>query len=205
MALTASEEIAATVVRPGRRPSTTKADLSHVALHLFEERGFEETTVDDIAAAAGIGRRTFFRYFASKNDLPWGDFETELQRMRRFLDDVPDDVPLLDALRAAVVEFNRVPAEELPWHRQRMRLLLNVPALLAYSTLRYRAWREVIAEYAGRRLGVPPDSLEPQALAWMLLGIALAAYEQWLKDENSHLEELLEASLRTLDVGFALR
>ncbi len=66
----------------GRAPATTHGELSHVALRLFLERGFEETTVDDIVQVAGIGRRTFFRYFRSKNDLPWGDFDTLLERMR---------------------------------------------------------------------------------------------------------------------------
>ncbi|TDD67780.1 mycofactocin system transcriptional regulator [Jiangella aurantiaca] len=189
--------------RLGRRPSTTQAELSHVALTLFAERGFDDTTVDDIAAAAGIGRRTFFRYFASKNDLPWGDFDAQLDRMRAYLDDLPDDLPLMDAVRASVIEFNRIPPEEVPWHRQRMRLLLTVPALMAHSTLRYRAWRDVVAHYAAGRLGVPEDSLEPQALAWTMLGIALAAYEQWLVHEDADLTELLESALRMLGERFA--
>jgi TetR/AcrR family transcriptional regulator, regulator of mycofactocin system len=190
------------VTRLGRRPSTSQAELSHVALQLFAERGFDETTVDDIAAAAGIGRRTFFRYFASKNDLPWGDFDEQLEKMRKYLREMPDDVPLMDALRASVIEFNRLPPEEIPWHRQRMHLLLNVPTLLAHSTLRYQAWRQVVAEYAARRLGVPEDSLAPNAIAWALLGIALSAYEQWLQHEDADLTELLDASLRILNSGF---
>lgn len=189
--------------RLGRRPSTTQAELSHVALTLFAERGFDDTTVDDIAAAAGIGRRTFFRYFASKNDLPWGDFDAQLDRMRAYLDGLPDDLPLMDAVCASVIEFNRIPPEEVPWHRQRMRLLLNVPALLAHSTLRFKSWRDVVAEYAARRLDVPADSLEPQALAWTMLGIALSAYEQWLVHEDADLTELLESALRMLGERFA--
>ncbi|MCQ0020665.1 TetR family transcriptional regulator [Actinomadura madurae] len=58
--------------RVGRRPRTSRGELERVALRLFAERGFEETTVDDIASAAGIGRRTFFRYYGSKNDVVWG-------------------------------------------------------------------------------------------------------------------------------------
>ena len=49
---------------------TTRAELEQVAFELFDRQGFEGTTVGDIARAAGIGRRTFFRYFASKNDVP---------------------------------------------------------------------------------------------------------------------------------------
>jgi len=199
-----SPDDGAVVTRLGRRPSTSQAELSHVALQLFAEHGFEETTVDDVAAAAGIGRRTLFRYFPSKNDLPWGDFDAQLEKMRAHLREMPDDLPLMDALGAAVVEFNRLPAEEITWHRQRMTLLLNVPALQAHSTLRYEAWRNVVAEYAAQRLCVPVDSPAPSAIAWALLGIALSAYEQWLRHEDADLTALLETSLSMLDKGFRL-
>ena len=53
-----------------------------MAFTLFAARGFDATAVDDIASAAGIARRTFFRYYASKNDLVWGDFDGELRRFR---------------------------------------------------------------------------------------------------------------------------
>ncbi|TQM06248.1 TetR family transcriptional regulator [Pseudonocardia kunmingensis] len=52
--------------------SSARSEVEHIALDLFTERGFDTTTVDDIAAAAGIGRRTVFRYCPSKNDIPWG-------------------------------------------------------------------------------------------------------------------------------------
>ncbi|NYE18144.1 mycofactocin system transcriptional regulator [Microbacterium immunditiarum] len=184
--------------RMGRAPVTTHGELSHLALALFLERGFDKTTVDDIVRAAGIGRRTFFRYFASKNDLPWGDFERLLNEMREHLAGVPDDVPLMEALRAAVVDFNRFPGEELRFHRERMWLLLNVPSLVAHSTLRYAAWRRVIAEYVAGRLDVQVDSLAPQAIAWSCLGLCLAAYEQWLAHDDVDLLELLDASFRRL-------
>lgn len=188
--------------RGGRHPTTTRAHLSHVALQLFIERGFDETTVDDIAHAAGIGRRTLFRYFPSKNDLPWGDFEAGLEDMRNFLADLPADLPLVDALFAAIVEFNRFPAEEIPYHRKRMELLLNVPALVAHSTLRYAAWREVIADFAAARLGAAPDSLEPRSIGWIFLGVSLSAYEQWLQHDDADLIPLLESALAMLRTMF---
>ena len=181
--------------RIGRKPVTTKAELSHVALELFNERGFEAVTVDDIASAAGIGRRTFFRYFPSKNDLPWGDFEDLLERMRQYLADLPEDLPLGAGLCRAVVEFNRLPPEEVPYHRQRMELLLHVPTLLAHSTLRYAAWRQVVAEHVARRLRLPQQGLKPQAVAWALLGLCLAGYEQWLLMEDADLTDVLLESL----------
>src|SRR6478609_9627585 len=90
----------------GRIPSTSKDELGRIGLGLFIEHGFDNVTVDDIAVAAGIGRRTFFRYFPSKNDVVWGDFDALLGGMERWLAGVSDDVALLPAIRGAVVRFN---------------------------------------------------------------------------------------------------
>jgi len=188
--------------RSGRQLSTSPAELSHIAIMLFVERGFDDTTIDDVAAAAGIGRRTFFRYFASKNDLPWGAFDELLDRMREYLEALPADVPLIDALKTAVIEFNRFPPEEVPFHRQRMRLILTVPTLVAHSTLRYAAWREVISDFVAQRLGIDADRLEPQAMAWALLGVSISAYEQWLQHEDADLSELLESAYAMLTTSF---
>lgn len=66
--------------RTGWRSSITCVELSRVALRLFHEHGFEAATIDAIAAAAGISRRTYFRYFESKNDVAWGEFDTNSTR-----------------------------------------------------------------------------------------------------------------------------
>jgi mycofactocin system transcriptional regulator len=189
--------------RLGRQPSTSLAALSHIALELFKENGFENTTVDAVALAAGIGRRTLFRYVRSKNDLPWGDFGSGLDQMREHLASMPADTPLVQALTAAVIEFNRFPVEEIPVHRERMHLLLTVPALVAHSTLRYAAWREVVAEYAAARLHVDIDDIAPQAIAWAFLGGSLAAYEQWLRHDDANLLELLATAFAELSTIFA--
>ncbi|RZS64664.1 TetR family transcriptional regulator [Agromyces ramosus] len=185
--------------RLGRAPSTTHADLSHTALRLFMERGFDATTVDEIAREAGIGRRTFFRYFPSKNDVPWGDFDRLLDGMRDHLASMPDDLPLMEQLRRSILEFNRVPESEVEYHRRRMELLLHVPTLLAHSTLRYASWRQVVAEHVGRRLGLPHGDLIPQTMAWTCLGVCLAGYEQWLGDADADLLELLDEAFRLID------
>ena len=182
---------------------TTRRQLERVALTLFTERGFEATTVEEIALAAGIGRRTFFRYFASKNDAVWGEFEQGLTDLRAHLFAVPNEQQLLDALREAVLAFNRFGRDELPWHRERMTLILSVPALQAHSTLRYAAWREVVADFAAQRVGQPADSLLPQLIAHSCLGAAMTAYEQWLASPGSDLERLLDQALRGLDGSWA--
>lgn len=189
--------------RPGRQPATTVAEISHAALALIAERGFDATTVDDIAEAAGISRRTFFRYFPSKNDVLWGDFDDRLDDFRRRLASGPHDVPLAEALRDAVLEFNQHPADEVHYHRRRMALLLNVPGLVAHSTLRYAAWRAVVADWVAARTGADPAGLHAQTVAWTALAVSLAAYEQWLRGEGYDLSELIRKAYDVLGATFA--
>ena len=188
--------------QPGRRRVTSQAELEHVAFGLFAANGFEQTTVDEIAAAAGIGRRTFFRYFPSKNDIPWGAFELELERMRVRLKACPREVPLMDAIRVALIDFNHVAPAQVPLHRRRMELILRVPTLFAHSTLRFTAWRQVIADFAAERTGRRPDELAPQVIAHAVLGVAVAAYEHWLDDPDADLGKLLDDGMRQLDAAF---
>lgn len=186
--------------RAGRRPVTTREELAHIGLDLFLQNGFEATTVDDIASAAGIARRTFFSYFASKNDLAWGDFDAQLDGMRAYLADVPRDVGVHEALRASAIRFNSFPRTQVPHHRLRMRLLLTTPPLQAHAALRYAAWREVVAEFVAVRTGATPDALEPQTVAWAALGASLAAYERWLAHDDADLPHLLDRAYRLIDL-----
>ena len=111
--------------RAGRRPVTSRSEIEHIALDLFTRQGFETTTVDEIASAAGIGRRTVFRYYASKNDIPWGAFDDQLDRMRATFAGLPADLPVMTGVRIAVLDFNDVAPDEQPWHRSRLRLILD--------------------------------------------------------------------------------
>ena len=188
--------------RIGRRPSTSHGDLERAAFSLFADKGFDETSVDDIAAMVGIARRTFFRYYPSKNDVVWGDFDAQLERLRSFLAAVADEIPLMQAVHLAVIEFNRVPAELVSLHRQRLSLILGVPTLLANSTLRFVQWRAVIAEFAARRLDEEPGDLLPNVIGWSALGATLAGYEAWLQDPDAELTTLLDQALGELAIGF---
>ncbi|NMI00368.1 mycofactocin system transcriptional regulator [Pseudonocardia acidicola] len=196
-----ADEGSAGARRAGRRPVTSRSEIEHIALDLFSERGFDTTTVDDIAQAAGIGRRTFFRYYASKNDVPWGAFDEQLHRMRATFAALPAGIPVMAGIRAAVLDFNEVDPAEQPWHRRRLRLILGTPALQAHSTLRYAAWRQVVADYAAMRLGVASDALIPQTIGHACLGVALAAYERWLTEEGAELRQLLGEVFRSLEHG----
>jgi TetR/AcrR family transcriptional regulator, regulator of mycofactocin system len=190
------------VTMAGRPPATSQAELERIAFSLFEQKGFDQTTVDDIASAAGIGRRTFFRYFQSKNDIPWGAFERELDHMRAHLAATPAGMPLMDALRVAIVDFNRLDPGATPQHRRRMELILRVPTLLAHSTLRFAAWREVVAEFVAARTGLEPGDLAPRAIAHAVLGVSIAAYERWLDHPDSDLSTLIDSAMRDLEAAF---
>lgn len=188
-----------------RRPLTTTSRISDVAIDLFDQRGFDETSVDDIAAAAGISRRTLFRYYPSKNAIAWGDFGGHLDQMRSLLAELPDDLPMADALASALIEFNEFPEEQADRHRRRMRLVLSVPALQAHSMLMYADWRQAIADFAAQRMKLPTDDYPPQLIGWLTLGTALAAYEQWLADDSdpsgTGLRDLLVVGSRLLATG----
>jgi mycofactocin system transcriptional regulator len=185
----------------GRPPTTTHAEIEAVALGLFAERGFEATTVDDIAATVGVGRRTLFRYFESKNDIAWGDFDGVMERLRTALDDGAA-LPLMEALRHGVVESNRYPADQEPGLRTRMTLITGSAALQAHSALRYAEWRRVVAEWAAIRLGAAPDELLPRVLGYAALGSAMASFERWVATEDERLLELLDAAFVALAAGF---
>ena len=185
---------------PGRPPVTSHAAIEQAAFALFEQHGFAAVTMDDIADAVGVGRRTLFRYYPSKNDILWGRFDEGLRSFAASLAAVPDEVPLPEAIRDAIIAFNALDEAAIPQHRQRMRLLLGTRALLAHSELRYAAWRGVVAEFVARRLGLAPDDLLPTLAGRIALAVALSAYEQWLRDDGRALDELIRDASGALRV-----
>jgi mycofactocin system transcriptional regulator len=177
--------------RLGRRPATNQDRIAAVALDLFAARGFDEVSVDDVAAAAGIARRTLFRYYPSKNAIPWGDFDAHLAHLRNLLDDVPDDAPVGESLRSALLTFNSFGEAETARHRTRMRMILETAALQAHSMTMYAGWRAVVADFVARRVGLKAADLVPQTVAWTMLGVALSAYGHWLADESVSLQQAI--------------
>jgi mycofactocin system transcriptional regulator len=177
--------------RVGRRRSTTRHQIADVAVELFASRGFDEVSVDDVAKAAGIARRTLFRYYPSKNAIPWGEFDQHLQQLRTLLAAVDPAVPIDQALRDALLAFNTFGSSEFVRHRRRMQVILRTTELQAYSLTMYAGWREVIAEFVAARCRVKAQDLVPQTIAWVMLGVALSAYEHWLDDESVSLTQAL--------------
>jgi TetR/AcrR family transcriptional regulator, regulator of mycofactocin system len=189
--------------RRGRPPTTSRLELQLIALRLFTERGFENTTIEQITAEAGVSERTFFRYFANKASVLWTEFETEVETIRSALAAVPDDVPMMQAIREAVVAANHYHAEDVPEIRMRMNLFATVPALSSSAAQHYGAWERAIAEFAGRRLGMPADSLYPLAIGRSALAACRAAYDRWAARADTDLTVYLDAVLRALTAGFS--
>jgi mycofactocin system transcriptional regulator len=189
-------------VARGRPPSTSHEKVARVALGLFATRGFDTTTMDDIAGALGIGRRTLFRYFDSKNDLVWGDFDWVLVRLRDAFAATDPRAPLMDAVREAVVASNTYPVEALPELRIRMTLITTVPALQAHSMLRYAEWRGVVADFVAARTRRAPEDFVPQAVGYAALSASTAAFAHWVRNPDKDLVRLLDRSYRMLAAGF---
>ncbi|MBV9513495.1 MAG: mycofactocin system transcriptional regulator [Mycobacteriaceae bacterium] len=190
--------------RAGRRRSTTRHQITDVAIELFARRGFDNVNVDDVAEAAGIARRTLFRYYPSKNAIPWGDFDAHLHHLRELLAAVDPAIPTERALRDALLSFNTFDTSELPRHRLRMQVILRTTELQAYSLTMYAGWRGVIADFVATRCGTRPGGLVPQTVAWSMLGVALSAYEHWLADDSVSLTRALGAAFDVVRPGWGV-
>ncbi|MGY1832285.1 mycofactocin system transcriptional regulator [Geodermatophilus sp. SYSU D01180] len=182
--------------------ATTRARIERAALELFTAEGFEQVTIEEIAAAAGTSRRTFFRHVGGKADAVWGDFAGHVSRLAALLDAAGDDVPVLPAVFGAYVEVNDYAEADLPVLRQRMRLILTEPALLAHSQLRYAEVDDVVARYVARRRGQDPADLLPRLVATATRAAATTAFEVWLTGGNGSLAEALRTAFAQLAEGF---
>jgi mycofactocin system transcriptional regulator len=188
--------------RRGRPPGTSPRELELIALRLFTEQGFDETTVDEIAAAAGVSSRTFFRYFDTKADVLWHAFDAEVAALREALAAVPDGIPLMDGIRTAVVAVNRYTADDMPELRARMNLIGSVPSLRASAVVHYDAWEQVVIDYAAQRLRAPCTSLLPLAVGRATLAVCRAAYEYWVASADADLTVYLDEAIGAMASGF---
>src|SRR5271154_3948151 len=188
--------------RRGRPPSTSRRELPRIALRLFDAHGFDNTTIEQIAAEAGVSERTFFRYFTTKASVLWADFDTEVATIRAALAVVPDDVPMMDAIRGAVVAANHYHAEDVPEMRRRMSLIATEPALSFGAAEHYADWERAISEFAARRLGQPAESLYCLAIGRSVLAACRAAYDRWSARADNDLPRYLDAVLTALASGF---
>lgn len=166
----------ARVGRRERKKIETRAALEAAALRLFAEQGYERTTVEEIAEAADVAVRTFFRYFQSKQEVLFGDVAHDLTgRIRAQLDRQPQTVPLVDAVGAALREM----AENNPDQQQqilvRMRLMERLPELSGTYHMLFQRLHDEIAQYVAERTSLTPIDLYPQMLAAAATGSVKAA------------------------------
>jgi mycofactocin system transcriptional regulator len=180
----------------------TRARIEQAALDLFTLQGFEQVTIDDVATAAGISRRTFFRCFATKADAVWGDFAGHVARLDALLAATDPGEPVLTGICAAYIEVNDYAEDALPMLRERMRLILTEPALLAHSQLRYAEVDRVVAGHVGRLTGTAPEALLPRLVATATRAAATTAFEVWLADGRTRLADDLRAAFAELTGAF---
>jgi AcrR family transcriptional regulator len=164
-----------------RATRAVRAEIAAVAMRLFVEQGFEKTTVDQIAAEAGLSRTSFFRYFATKEDVVLGHLEELGQRVLDALVARPAEEPSWQALRHAfdllVEESAKLPEQGLSMRR----LLHDTPSLKARQLGKQLGWLDLLVPEVARRLGVAdavPDA-RPRALVAAALGCLNAAVDVW--------------------------
>ncbi|MFF9280282.1 acyl-CoA-like ligand-binding transcription factor [Streptomyces griseosporeus] len=160
-----------------RKRQLVADELTRAALDLLARKGFDAVTVDDIVGAAGVSKRTFFRYFASKEDVVVQFLGEMGTGMRAALADRPAQEPPSVALRHTVWSAVDACAGHGEQTLRVVRLILGTPALLARFLERQAQWRDALAEELTRRLGLGPASLYPQLAA----GAALTAFDTVLQ------------------------
>jgi TetR/AcrR family transcriptional regulator, regulator of mycofactocin system len=172
----------------------TRARLERAALDLFARRGYDRTTVEDVAAEAGVSARTAFRYFPAKADLVFGDVAADLAELRRLLAAQDAGAPAFEAMRGALAEF--APRIGTPMNAERSQVVAANPELTARALGQRELWAEAIATELATRRGLRgPDG--PARLAGMLIvAILVVAVREWSRS-GGQAEDLKEAVERS--------
>jgi AcrR family transcriptional regulator len=164
-----------------RKKIQTRLALARAAMQLFEERGYAATSVDDIAAAANVSRRTFFRYFSAKEEVFIVDPEGKLAALHVALADGPPDEPTIAALRRGVVALVGAYFEpELI--RLEARIALREPVVAAAGLAYQVRWEDALAQEVAADLGVDPGSdPRPRIVAHTTVAVLRAGVSQWIQ------------------------
>jgi AcrR family transcriptional regulator len=180
-----------------RKKLRTRQAIREAARRLIDERGYDSTTVEQIAAAAEVSPSTVFRYFPSKEHIVLADDYAQFSMA--FLRERPAHEPPLAALRAVVTEMVRRLAEdfseEYRWRRQ---LVRRVPAIRALVGEEQDRWVESVSRVCAERLGLPADNLE----LCVLVGAVTGAFHQVLwadHGEDTDLVQMIERALAVLE------
>jgi AcrR family transcriptional regulator len=161
-----------------QRSDLMRTEVEAVALRLFEERGFKEVTVEEIASAARISARTFFRYFPSKEDVLQVRIDKRSRALRIALEVRPQDEPPMQSLRLALAEV--LASEDMVVLRRWIAVVMATPSALraVVGGIQLKTHR-VMVEFFGSRLGLSNDDLVPLTLAAAASGVIQSTFAYW--------------------------
>ncbi|MFF5517823.1 TetR family transcriptional regulator [Streptomyces coeruleorubidus] len=195
-----------------RKKQRTRDALLRAALELFATRGYEETTVDDIAAAVDVSQRTFFRYFAGKEETAFYVTRlAETQVVEAVRARPPGEAPL-EALRRALLEswdtINETIEEIVPvdLHMRVYRVIESTPALLAAHLRRAAELEEELARIIAEREGLDVDAdPRPRIVVALFGGVIRVTERLWSAGDDLSIEGMRQLTATYLDqVGPAL-
>lgn len=183
-----------------QQKARTRQRLVQVALSLFEERGFDEVTVEEIADAAMVSPRTFYRYFGTKEAVLYDGQDDQLTLLHDVITSQPREEPPLAAIRAAVLVLARQAAGTADISLRRARISGSTTSLGEYqrSTLIPR-WEEALTLAVAERLGVDPETdPRPLLLAGIGLTVMASVNETFRRDGAADLEGVVLARFADL-------
>jgi AcrR family transcriptional regulator len=158
------------------------AEITTVAMQLFLDQGFEQTTIDQIASTAGISRRSFFRYFGTKEDIVLGDLAQQGELVRDALEHVPPEIGPWEALREALHAVDALSIE--PGVTLKIaKMMYETPSLRSRSIEKHLHWQSLLLPDIRRRLGLTKDdeaNPAPGAIVASAIACLDAAGEVWV-------------------------
>jgi AcrR family transcriptional regulator len=185
-----------------RKKQRTRERIVEAAFELFDERGFDGTTIADIADAAEIAPRTFFSYFPSKDDVVFHDFEATHAMVASWLREREPGTNAIDALRAGITDAKgNMGAESLREKRLRKCLVRDNESLAAHSQHLMGKFADLVAEAAADDLGDEPGDLRPRLVA-AATAAAIGVMDD-MDEDAKHSAETIDSLLAFLRGGLA--
>jgi len=182
-----------------RTRRAVRTELISIGMGLFASNGYDETTVEQIATTAGMSKRSFFRYFASKEDLVLGNVEAVGRQLAQALAARPDDEPPWLAMRHAfdlLVSLNDAdPRRALVL----LRMLRDTPSLKARRLEKQLRWQELLTPHLSRGSVAGGNDPRPRAIAAAALACLDAAQEAWVASDGTvALSRLLDMTMKAV-------
>jgi AcrR family transcriptional regulator len=179
-----------------RKRQQTRATIQAAGLQLFATRGYDATTCEQIAAAAEVSPATFFRYFPTKEDVVLSDDYDDL--ILASLHDRPaGESPVQAVRRSLAAALEAVYAADAEVIRERLRLVLSVPALRARLYEQQRATETLLARELASRMDAAAGDLEVRAVAAAIVATAAVGVEEWA-EHGGHLPAVVGRALAAL-------